>query len=162
MVPNNAPIKFSSFGGYRRFCRRWWKDLWRTITVGWIYDVQAYWHRARYGWAPKDTWSLDHYLDSVIGASLMHLAEKSHSVPCGYPKQNVAWSETFDVDAAHARWRSDLRRWGQAFLDAAAIDDLYDVYGSDYYMRDIATQERIKRRGDALIEMIPWWDSLWD
>ena len=56
------PIKFWSFGGYRRFCSAWWRDLFRSCTIGLIYDIKTYWHRARYGWAPRDTWSLDHYL----------------------------------------------------------------------------------------------------
>jgi hypothetical protein len=41
------------------------RDLWD--------DIRTLYRRARHGWAPRDVWSLDHYLNRVLAGSLEHL-----------------------------------------------------------------------------------------
>jgi hypothetical protein len=174
-------IPFCSFGGYRRFCSWWWHDLlwyvtgisvdkyrremkrpwWRFAALrrpGWAADIYTYWHRARYGWAPKDTWSLDHYLNGVLAGSLVHLADHSYGTPAGYPTLEL----TEATDATdHVKWEADLKRWARAFSEDPDDVDIYDA--SDGYVKQWAEE---KRRRDAihqaLREMEPWWDALWD
>lgn len=154
------PIKFSSFGGYRPFCVSWWKDLWRTMTTGWIYDVRTYWHRARYGWAPKDTCSLDHYLNGVLGGALRHLADHSYGCPFGYPHPEKHLNDD-DCDESFDLWVGDLRKWATAFENASR-DDYYEVHGSNYAAWHADEKARLEAVHQALKDMEPWWDALWD
>jgi hypothetical protein len=39
--------------------------------------------RGRHGWAPSDTWSLDHYLARVISESVLYLRDHTHGYPAG-------------------------------------------------------------------------------
>lgn len=43
--------------------------------------------RARRGWAPEDTWSLDLWLCRVLGEALNHLADNGHT----WPGLNSEW-----------------------------------------------------------------------
>src|SRR5690242_439924 len=121
------PIEFCSFGGYRPFCESWWSDLLRwTIGVswmasynrhdgqrwfrtlswrrpGWYVDLYTYWHRARYGWAPRDVWSLDHHLNRVLAGALEHLANTNHGAPVGYGSVDGEGETDF------TKWDTDLR-----------------------------------------------------
>ena len=160
---NKYPIPFCSFGGYRRFCRSWWKDLWRWVSHGWFSDLYAYWHRARYGWASRDTWSLDHYLAGVLAGSLWHLGEHSHGAPGGYPQREA----TFDVESKwlgetnFALWEADLKRWSQAFADFNR-DDYYELHGTNYTAWHADEERRGAAMHAALVEMEPWFEALWD
>ncbi len=173
------PIPFCSFGGYRRFCSWWWNDLlwyvtgisvdhsrremkrpwWEFAYVrrpGWLLDIHNYWHRARYGWAPKDTWSLDNYLNGVLAGALTHLADHSHGTPAGYP--SVA--ATLETETDHAQWESDLRRWAKVFSEDPDDVEIYDK--PDYTAQWAEETRRRDAIHQALREMEPWWDALWD
>lgn len=154
------PIKFWSFGGYRMFCSYWWKDLFACGTWRLWYDVKTYWHRARYGWAPRDTWNLDHYLARVMAGSLRHLAETTHGAPGGYPHVNPADAPNYP-DTDFAKWDADLRRWADVF-EAYATDDYFEIHGRDYQAWQADEMRRLKAVQDALVEMAPWWGALWD
>lgn len=156
-------IRFSSFGGYRRFCGYWWRDLRRAVTTGWLYDVRAYWHRARYGWAPRDTWSLDHYVAGVLGGALYHLADKSNGAPAGYPRTTPATDETGDVVTDFYQWRDDLYRWADAFA-AYARDDYHELHGHKPTFDDWHSDEQRRRENlhRALKEIEPWFPALWN
>lgn len=152
------PIRFRSSGGYRRFCDLWWRDWFRWLTVGWLRDIRAYWHRARYGWAPCDTWSLDYYINGVLGGALEHLAEHSCGAPCGYPDPApTTWEPPTDCD----QWQADLRRWAKAFQDAAR-DDYYEIHGENFDAWHADEDARRVALHAALKEIEPWWDALWD
>jgi hypothetical protein len=153
----NKPIRLFHPGGYRRFCWPWWKGWFEFLTTGWFYDLKTYWHRARHGWAPRDTWSLDMYLDGVLAGALAHLADSSHGVPAGYPGVDV----DSDVDIAFGHWTADLRRWAKAFEDAAR-DDYYEIHGRNYDAWHADEKARLAAVHQALKEMEPWWDALWD
>jgi hypothetical protein len=174
MMQNRQPIKFCSFGGYRRFCSAWWKDLFWYLTRGWFFDIRTYWLRARYGWAPKDVWSLDTYLETVLAGALYRLSEKTYGTPYGYPNLNPpAFVTSTEEDTNHELWRADLARWSQAFADNTR-DDFVELYctkdgtglwGSghcDYDKWNADQEERRQRMLAALNEMLPWWESLWD
>ncbi len=154
------PIPFSSFGGYRTFCDAWWKDLWRTITYGWWHDVKTYWHRARYGWAPRDTWSLDHYLARVMGGSINYLAKHVNGAPYGYNNLNP---DGWDVDTDFEKWEADLKRWSEAFSNYAN-DNYYELYKDEpnYDKRKADEKARSEALHQALKEMEPWFEGLWD
>jgi hypothetical protein len=67
--------------------------------------------RARRGWAPRDTWSLDGYLCRTLGAMLDHLAEHTHGWPQGpdFPE--------------FADWQKALRTQAAALLAYEADDE---------------------------------------
>ena len=149
------PIKFCSFGGYRMFSVPWWKDLGQWITRGWLRDIKTYWHRARYGWAPRDTWSLDHYVSGVLGGALAHLAKHKNGTPSGYPCLDP------QCHTDHDRWVADLQRWAEAFA-AYARDDYYELHGTDYKAWHADEKRRQENMEQALKEMTPWFTALWD
>lgn len=173
------PIHFSSFGGYRRFCSSWWNDLlWYTIGIdfsgwlhyreigttpvrwrcpGWCRDIYTFYHRGRYGWAPRDVWNLDHYLNRVLGSTLAHLADTTHGTPNGYP---------LGAATDHEKWEADLRKWSAAFLDLHAWDDGGDVEeyekGTDIRVQIKMEQDKYRKVEKTLKQMAPWWGGLWD
>ena len=154
-----TPIPLWSFGGYRRFCRSWWKELWRFVRKGWWQDLCTYWHRARYGWAPRDTWGLDDYLAGVLGGSLHHLADHHCGTPACYPQVNPTADDHLRTN--HNQWTDDLHRWAHVFGQYA---DRHDLWGNDLPGEQILAEER--RRMDAvqpaLAELTPWFSGLWD
>ena len=58
----------------------------RWGVPGWVSDIYCFWHRGRYGWCYRDTWSLDYYLNKVLAGSLEHLAQHGHGVPAVFPE----------------------------------------------------------------------------
>lgn len=184
MPKMKTTIKFCSFGGYRLFCDRWWADLswyviglrwrpsyerremhqswWRSASwcaPGWCHDLYDFWHRGRYGWAARDTWSLDYYLNRVLAGSLEHLADHTHGAPAGYGMDPAMVTDETPTD--FGKWDADLRRWAKAFSEDPSDVDIYDA--QDGYVQHRAEEER--RRAalhQTLREIEPWWESLWD
>lgn len=172
----SKPIAFCSFEGYRRFCLPWWNELldyctgidcrgalfYRDIETrrvefrvpGWCRDIYTYWHRARYGWAPRDTWSLNTYLNNTFAGTLHHLAEHTHSCPHEY------CDETAPDNHCH-RWESTLRRWAAAFSECPDDVDIYDRE-QNYRQHNAEETRRRENIHTALKEIEPLWDSLWD
>ena len=168
-------IKFCSFGGYRLFCASWWWHLvwyltglnwnsawsdmplklrWSWGNPGWYQDIWTYWHRARYGWAPSDTWGLDHYLNKVLAGSLEHLALNINGSPAGYG------SEDENGETNHEKWEQDLLRWAKAFSEDPEAVAIYDT--PDYTKHSAEVERRRTDLHNALKEMEPYWDALWD
>ena len=144
------------------------RDLWD--------DIRTLYRRARHGWAPRDVWSLDHYLNRVLAGSLEHLAETTHGAPVGYPYlvPHIRDGESMrpyrhtddpnDVVTDHERWVIDLRRWAVSFRQAADDSDIFED-GARFVSTESQLAE-MQRRSDALrqalVEMTPWWEALWD
>lgn len=131
------------------------------MTVGWIFDLKTAWHRARYGWAPRDCWSLDEYLEGVLAGSLEHLAHNHWGTPPGYP--NV--QSGFEDSTNHEQWTADLLRWSATFkhkLTDDYIEKYCQVEPHDYDGWNKDEAERRKAAMDALKELLPWWGGLWD
>lgn len=170
-------IPFAHVTGYRPWILVWCKDWIEWLAYDWVRDVHTYWHRARYGWAPRDTWSLDSYLDGVLAGALAHLADHKYGTPNGYPyliphvkdgevlRPSVDADDPNDVVTDHDQWKADLHRWAAAFdanYRAGATDELPNVFGKNYQAWNEEEERRRKARNDALQEMLPWWDALWD
>ena len=167
------PIRFCSFGSYRPLTRFWWCDLlWYATGVsishlyafgdgrtrwrkaGWYSDLHAYWHRARYGWAPRDTWSLDGHLNDVLAGTLEYLADHTHGCPQSYVVAAKPYDECRE-------WNTDLRRWAHAFSEDPNDVTINDR--SQNYAQQRAEEERRRQNIHvALKEIEPVWESLWD
>ena len=166
-MTTRTPIRFCSFGGYRLFSSYWWADLlWYVAGIqisilvyygvrprirwrvpGWCGDLYTYWHRARYGWAPRDTWNLHNHLNRVLAGTLEHLAEHTSSYASTYPSSE--------------QWQHDLRRWAHAFREDPDGVDIFD--DTDNYVRHAAEEERRRENlHAALKELEPMWESLWN
>lgn len=181
MNPAKNPLKkphyFFSFGHYRRFSWWWWNDLchyligisydfnaselgrrpiWGSVP-GWCYDLYTFYHRGRYGWAPRDVWNLDYYYNRVMAGSLEHLANTTH----GHPPNYRGDGDDMDGTIAAANWDSDLRKWANAFSEDPSDVDIYDR--EDGYKAHLAEETRRREAiHQALKEMEPYWEHLWD
>lgn len=123
-------------------------------SPGWCRDIYTFYHRGRYGWAPRDTWSLDIYLNRVLAGSLAHLAEHTHGCPQEYFDGSATDNECH-------RWNAELRRWALAFREDPQNVDIYD--SDNNYTAQKAEEDR--RRANlhrALKEIEPMWEALWD
>jgi hypothetical protein len=124
----------------------------------------------------RDVWSLDNYLNHVLAGSLEHLAETTHGAPVGYPHlvPHVRDGESMrfygdsddsnDVVTDCERWVIDLRRWAVSFRQAADDRDIFED-GSSFVSVEsqvAETQRRSDALRQALAEMTPWWEALWD
>ena len=157
------PLPLLSFGGYRRFCAPWWRDLAWWLTRGWVGDLATFYHRGRYGWAPRDTWSFDDYLARVMAGGLGQLAKTTHGTPCGYPHYGHELPTDFDpfAEPDHEQWSADLQRWSTVCKEYAERWDLpYDP--PDYTVRRAEEERRIDAMRATLVELTPWFGSLWD
>lgn len=153
-LPFRFRYSFTTTGGGRH-----------TLCVeypGFCKDIYNVWHRARYGYAPRDTWNLDSYLNGVLAGSLEYLALTKRGSPAGYPNVNPADSlECEDGGTNHEEWTADLNRWAHAFSEDPNDVSIYDRH--DGYEKQRAEEDR--RRNNihkALKEIEPWWEALWD
>lgn len=164
------PIPFVSFFGYRPFTRYWWNDVLSYLTgiscissvflkpslraPGWWTDVYTFYHRGRYGWAPRDTWNLSDYYNHVFAGSLEYLAEYHHGCPPTY------YDATNTGNECHA-WDMTVRRWATAFSESPTDVAIFDA-DDDYVKQDAEETRRRENIHTALKEMEPLWDHLWD
>lgn len=175
VIMKKTPIPFCNATHYRPFTRVWLRDWLQWLSYAWVYDVRDYWLRARYGWAPTDTWSLDHYLATVMAGTLRHLADTTSGAPCGYPDLNAtidddptpdfdAWKRDFDA------WKRDLTRWADV-CDNYINDNYVQLYCDprrklglepDYEAWNKDEDERNRMFHQVLQEIEPWFDSLWN
>lgn len=139
-------------------------------------DVRTLYRRARYGWAPRDVWSLDYYLNGVLAGALVRLAESTHGAPYGYPYSmpHVADGGVMrpyresdnpdDVVTDFARWSADLRRWAIAFQEASTDEDVYldEARFPTHESQFAEVERRYAALHQTLAEMMPWWQGLWD
>ena len=89
--------------------------------------------RAQKGWAPSDTWSLDHYWARVMGESLAHLADSAHS----WPGEHSGWASIED-------WRREMH-------EHAAV---LKAYSQDWEGQVNPTP--------SLRRLVEIWGQLWD
>lgn len=143
--------------GYRPLCWYWWYYWYRYITHGWYQDIYTFWHRGRYGWAPRDTWSFDLYIAGVLGAGLAYLAATTVGAPCGYPEQRP---EFIDDDLSYEQWLTDITRWSVACSNYAK-DDYWDLHGRNFDAWHADETARYLAFQTALKELAPWVGGLW-
>lgn len=77
--------------------------------------------RLKYGVSIPDTFNLDNYLSTVMGNSLMLLADNLHGAPAGYPSEKGGENTDFKA------WEDDLRHHASVFLRYANKDDEVDA-----------------------------------
>jgi len=163
-------INLCSFVGYRPFSSYWWRELGRYVVVGWWRDIATFYRRGRYGWAPRDTWSLDYYLAQVLAGTLTHLSEHGHGSPGTYPYHQAMvltadgprlfdplTDNYTDVICDHELWRADQARWAKAFQDILKSSHQDDV--NKWLDEEKRAYDAVSK---ALQEMSPWFGSLWD
>jgi hypothetical protein len=121
---------------------------------GWCRDIYTYWHRARYGWAPRDTWNLDNHLNHVLAGTLDYLADHAHGCPQEY------FDESATDNECH-KWSADLRRWARAFREDPDEVNIYDR-DNNYAQHQAEETRRRQNIHTALKEIEPVWESLWD
>jgi hypothetical protein len=98
---------------------------------------------------------------------LRHLGNTTNSTPFGYPRRPELSGDVSyeDIQTDHNQWKSDLLRWAQVFEESALSDGLiFDPDWKDKPIQEMADEERrrYQARTEALKEMAPWWNSLWD
>lgn len=59
----------------------WLQRLRRVSATTAVTRVETAWARARRGWAPADTWSMDVHLCDIVAGMLLHLADNAHGWP---------------------------------------------------------------------------------
>lgn len=167
------PLPWCSFVGYKLLSSYWWKEVLSYVigiqvqsalvswtlrsrrvmwnTPGWWRDITTIYHRARYGWAPRDHWDMYTHLEKVLSEMLLHFADTTHS-----------YAERYSSGEA---WSAQLREWA---IDIIAVKQFEE---SDEYLRLLDTDpqafrqalERARgRRNAALQGIIESWDDLWD
>lgn len=166
MMSLRKSLSVCSFGSLERFSRWWWAELlWYVTgisvtdtysyqTPGWCKDVYTFYHRGRYGWAPRDTWCLDDYYNHVFAGSLDYLANHHWGCPQAY------FDETQTCRECH-EWDVTLRRWATAFSESPNDVDIYDAE-TDYRQHHAEQTRRRENIHAALKEMEPVWEYLWD
>ncbi len=154
---------FLDYGGYRPWTVPWLKSNIQRYTTGLFRSFKTFYLRARYGWAPRDTWSLDAYLSGVLAGSLYHLADNKHGAPACYPKNRdgieCACKDMSECQTDFAQWEADLKRWAKVFHDYQDEGSLHKMGAPEMFL---AEQERMKAVQQALKEMAPYWGALWD
>jgi len=167
------PLPWCSFGSYAPFSSYWWGEVLSYVTgiylrsalvaqslrtqrvgwdtPGWWSDLNAIYHRARYGWAPRDQWNMHTHLEKVLSEMLFHFADTTHSYAPMYPSSDA--------------WSAQLREW------ATDLNALEQFEQSDEYLRLIQTSDyetitqteaRLRGRRNAALEgLIESWDHLW-
>lgn len=159
---SKTPIPFRYRSMYRWFSTYWWTEFWHDVTSGFWRDCYTLYHRARYGWAPRDVWNLDNYLDKVLAETLRHLADTTHGTPSGYPHlTNPPLDDDGMPITNHAQWVADLRRWADAFDADEWEFEVTDEtkIGEMWHQRALEVRQG---KLQALTELTPWWGSLWD
>lgn len=165
-----TPIRFSSFHAYT--IGTWIVELLAYFTgvsvrartwrlPGLWTDLYTFYHRGRYGWAPRDVWNLDQYLERVLSQTLQHLADTTNAAPAGYPftMKTAPVDDTGNPITDVEQWRSDLRRWARSFADVD-VDELDELVVSKTWGK-IAKQRQLERTR-TLVELAKWWEGLWD
>ena len=137
---------------------------------GWMRDIHCFWHRGRYGWCHRDTWSLDNYLNRVLAGALEHLAQHSQGVPAGFPEGADTWvpprsaevsgTGSDDVDARFALWQATLREWAKVFSEDPQDVAIFDR--PDYTKHRAEEDRRREALHKALKEIEVYYEALWD
>lgn len=177
------PLPFSLFGGYVRFSGYWWRELLWYITgirivprydsyeafppifrwevqfgyPVWGYDLYTFWHRGRYGWAPRDVWNVDVHLDRVLSQMLSHLADTTHSYP----------GEGYDSIES---WQTQLREWSADLIaptEFSASEEstcmIMEARSAEHFAAYRVIEDRLRGRHDAALQgVIEHWHALWD
>lgn len=169
-----TPISYCSLsGGYSPFSSYWWRELLHYVTglyvrttlvtktlrgerfvwgvPGWWKDITTFYHRGRYGWAPRDVWNMNTHFEKVLAESLMNLAEQSH---------------TYAPTHSPEGWNTQLREWAAdliAFQQFQESDEYTAMLLANAYDAVNAKEAQLVGRRDAALQgIIESWNHLWD
>jgi hypothetical protein len=113
--------------------RRFVKGVWDFPSDSY-YNIRAFIQRGRRGWADRDCWSLDGYLEGWLPAALKHLKDTKHGIPMsvfeGLPTENndgyTHSDETYKI--AEARWDAIMDKMIAGFEASRRMaDGLYEA-----------------------------------
>jgi len=106
----------------------------------WLFqELREFYLRGMYGWAPSDTWSLDHYLDDIFIGALPYLAKHTHGFPMDETEESLA----------------------QCLNEIAAkIKAEHDINESDEWSVE-KVQKLNEEKIAALYKLVDRWNGLW-
>lgn len=122
------------------FWYSYWARPWELLVDAWR-ELRSIWHRGCYGWDITDTWSLDHYLATILPALLRALAATTQGFPVsayreiGHPewlygedtaalREARAAHKEEDSATAAAWWHAYLERLASAFETWKGLADV--------------------------------------
>lgn len=159
----------------RRFIRKVVKPRWGRLTRKLRAPREGLWiarsaaHRARHGWAARDTWGLDSYLCQLIGEAVAHLRDTTHGFPDSPDLHNmpqmvrsVSLSSVDlaeDEEPGYTRWKAILTAISEPLL---AYRDREDLSIEDIHASLEREKKSIEEAQDALRLMADWLPALWD
>lgn len=123
-------------------------------------------HRSRHGWAPRDTWSLDNYLASIISESVAELAKNK----IGHPVSEILcgdhvndWTATHD--GCMERWHKFLEEISEGFAIYNDKEDCAEqgcVYGNTWWTEG-GCKDHLKTKYERAWELLKeFFPALWD
>lgn len=147
-----APRPFNRAGC--AFSVSYYRRPWSLLADLWHEGTQM-WHRACYGWAPEDTWNMDHTLAEVVPAMLRYLKDHSHTL--GYFPEREALvagcgDEVLGTERASAR--------ADAWLEAMAA--AWDTYRGLLAGHAPRADPRWARVHAAFRDLVDHLEYLWD
>jgi len=149
---------------YRMTPSEWAAEIrWQLRRIG------SFFYRGWNGWAPIDTWSLDHYLAGVLAPALRHMAREAHGCPTWICEE---YNLPVDEHGSPVDFEYALTRWKDWLTETA---DWFEWYHKDEIdlvpgMTDAAKREVIafheKKMQTFKTIILPafvrHFDSLWD
>lgn len=128
-------ILFNFSTGYN-----WWYKLyhpWETVIHLWD-EVVSFVHRGLYGYAVKDTWSLDMYLATWMPSAIRRIAN-GHGYPYGLTEK---------------RWKIILEKIARGFEATYLMDE-------DYMAPRKQVKKWVKERDKGLELFAKYYSNLW-
>ena len=141
----------------------------KFIRECWI-NLKNAWYRATRGWSYQDLWNMNDYLIDIMIDMLRNLA-RDHCAypgiePFETPEKWTSWlyyiageleaSKEDNYERRNEYYDEYMKQFEDKNYESTEIDKLY--FARD---KELATEAR-ERRTKALIEVIKFWDYLWD
>lgn len=146
-----APRPFNRAGC--GFAISYYARPWEAVLDAWR-ELGQMWHRARYGWAPEDTWSLDHTLAEVLPSMLRYLKDHRHTLGYFPEREDLL---TADADQA---WSDIASQQADAWLEAMA--SAWDTYRGLLAGSAPSDDPRWEQVHAAFRDLVDHLEYLWD
>ena len=133
-------------------------------------EIKWFLQRGRRGWADRDTWSMDSYLERVIPGMLIRLANAAHGYPCQNKtcdKQcyscNQCPPQICDSCKCQEEWEAGLLKTATIFryLQENPWDERCSSAMSGAELVEESKKDEQMRK-EALEWLFNNWESLWD
>ena len=127
---------FGFISGYRPFCLPWWKHYAKISTY--TNPIKWFVQRGLRGYAERDHWSLDNYLNDVIPGLVRDLKNHLHSFPMGM---------------SVPEWEGILEEIASGFEAGNLVDDCFDP----------KEEKELRAKFDRGMELfVKYYRNLWD